>query len=74
MEDAEQGLPVRPLVGSQLLAAAEADQEPVVAAMPTPLVAPPATPPAPTPAATPAPPAKDPFQQILDSLFGGSKS
>ena len=74
MEDAEHGLPVRPLVGDQLMAMAEADQQPVVASMPTPLVAPPATPPAATPAATPAPPAKDPFQQILDSLFGGGKS
>jgi penicillin-binding protein 1A len=69
MEDAEQGLPVRPLVGSQLLATAE--QEPAVAALPA-LVAPPASPP--VPASTPAPPAKDPFQQILDSLFGGAKS
>jgi len=74
MEDAEQGLPVRPLVGSQLMAAAEPNPdsppEAAVAAMPAPLVAPPASPPAPTPAATPAPPPKDPFQQILDSLFG----
>jgi penicillin-binding protein 1A len=72
MEDAEQALPVRPLVGSQLMAAAE--QEPITASMPAPLVAPPATPPASQPASTPAPPAKDPFQQILDSLFGGAKS
>jgi hypothetical protein len=57
-----------------LMAMAEANQQPVVASMPAPLVAPPATPPAATPAATPAPPPKDPFQQILDSLFGGSKS
>ena len=74
MEDAEQGRPVRPLVGSQLMAAAE--PEPAIAAMPAPapLVAPPASPPAPVPASTPAQPAKDPFQQILDSLFGGAKS
>jgi penicillin-binding protein 1A len=71
MEDAEHDLPVRPLAGSQLMAAAEPEPEAAVAAMPAPpLVAPPASPPAPTPAATPAPPPKDPFQQILDSLFG----
>ena len=70
MEDAEHDLPVRPLVGDQLMAMAEADQQPVAASMPAPLVAPPASPPAPVPAATPAPPPKDPFQQILDSLFG----
>ncbi|HKD47468.1 MAG TPA: PBP1A family penicillin-binding protein [Rhizomicrobium sp.] len=58
MEDAEHGLPVRPLAGSQLLAAAEPEPEPMAEAPPT---------------STPAPqPAKDPFQQILDGLFGGS--
>ena len=65
MADAEQGLPVRPLVGNQLLAVAEPDADagaaPVIIAAPAPI-----------PAATTQPtPAKDPFQQILDGLFGG---
>ena len=66
MEDTEQGLPVKPLAGSLVLAAAEQAQE----AAP---VAPPASPPADVPASMPAPAAKDkdPFQQILDDLFGG---
>ncbi|HEV7960457.1 MAG TPA: PBP1A family penicillin-binding protein [Rhizomicrobium sp.] len=64
MADAEQGLPARPLVGSQLLAAEPEAQPTAVAATPVPI-----------PASTPAPaPAKDPFQQILDGLFGGAKS
>lgn len=74
MQDAEQGLPVRPLIGSQLMAAAqpEPDAQPAVAGMPGPVVAPPASPPAPAQVATQAPPPKDPFQQILDGLFGSN--
>ncbi len=67
MEDAEQDLPVRPLVGSEVLVANATDTTaaPAVAdAVPVPEAAPP---PAPVVAAKP----EDPFEKILNSLFGG---
>jgi penicillin-binding protein 1A len=66
MEDAEQNLPARPLVGSVLVAdAGDASAPEVAAAVPPPQAAPP---PAPTVAAKP----QDPFEKILNSLFGGN--
>jgi len=65
MEDAEGDLPVRPLVGSEVLVADAGDN----AAIPVAAEAAPApeTPPAPVVAAKP----QDPFEKILNSLFGG---
>ena len=65
MEDAEQGLPVRPLIGSELVAAAT-DQPPTPAIA----AASPAEPAPPVPAAAAKP--QDPFDKILNSLFGGN--
>jgi penicillin-binding protein 1A len=70
MEDAEGDLPVRPLVGSEVLVAdaGEAAAAPVVAdATPPPQAA---QPPAPVAAAQP----QDPFEKILNSLFGGKSN
>ncbi|MBN9545199.1 MAG: penicillin-binding protein 1A [Alphaproteobacteria bacterium] len=67
MEDAEQDLPVRPLVGSEVLVADVGDTAATPAvtdAVPVPEAAPP---PAPVVAAKP----EDPFEKILNSLFGG---
>ncbi len=66
MESAEEGLPVRPLVGSELMAdAADTPAAPVVAAAET------APPPQPS---QPAPPEKpqEAFDKILNGLFGGT--
>lgn len=65
MEDAEQDLPVRPLVGTEVLVADAGD----TAAAPAVAEAAPeaAPPPAPVVAAKP----EDPFERILNSLFGG---
>jgi penicillin-binding protein 1A len=64
MEDAEQGLPVRPLAGSAPVAVVDAGDTaaPVVASS------------AQASAMTPPAPAKpqDPFEQILNGLFGGT--
>ena len=66
MEDAEQNLPVRPLVGSQLVADAnDVPAQDVAAATPAPETAPP---PAPVAAAK----QPDSFEKILNSLFGGN--
>jgi penicillin-binding protein 1A len=70
MEDAEQDLPVRPLVGTVLVAdASEAPPQAAEAtfAPPAPQIAPPAAP----VAAAPAKP-QDPFDKLLNSLFGGT--
>ena len=63
MEDAELNLPVRPLVGSELVADASAPAPVMAASMPAP-----EAPPQPAPAAKPP----DPFEKILNSLFGGT--
>ena len=65
MESAEQGLPVRPLIGSELVAAAgdETAAPAIAAATPSTAVSPPV---APVAAAKP----QDPFDKILNSLFG----
>ena len=62
MEDAEQGLPVRPLAGSPPVADAGDTAAPVVASSAQAL------------AMTPPAPAKpqDPFEKILNGLFGGT--
>ena len=68
MEDAEQGLPVKPLVGSEVLVAdagdAAATAPVAVDGVPAPEAA---QPPAPVVAEKP----QDPFEKILNSLFGG---
>ncbi len=64
MEDAEQDLPVRPLVGSELIA--DASDAPVVVA------AEPVTEPTPAPAPVATAKPQDPFEKILNSLFGGT--
>ena len=68
MEDAEEGLPVRPLAGSMLVASAQdaTPQQPAeVAAIPAPPE------PAPTaPVATAAAKPQDSFDKLLNSLFG----
>ena len=63
MEDAELDLPVRPLVGSELVADAGTPAPVMAASTPAP-----ETPPRPAPAAKPP----DPFEKILNSLFGGT--
>ena len=65
MEDAEQDLPVRPLVGSEVLVADAGD----TAA--TPAEAAPAAEAVPPPAPVVAEKPQDPFEKILNSLFGG---
>ncbi len=64
MEEAEQDLPVRPLVGSEVLVADVGD----VATVPVPAA--PAPQEAPPPAPVLAEKAQDPFEKILNSLFG----
>jgi penicillin-binding protein 1A len=65
MEEAEQNLPVRPLVGTVLVAdAGDMPPQDVVTAAPVPEAAPP---PAPVAAAK----QPDSFEKILNSLFGG---
>jgi penicillin-binding protein 1A len=69
MEDVEQDLPVRPLAGSELVVADAGD----AAAAPAAIVAPApqaAPPPAPVAAVQP----QDPFEKILNSLFGGKSN
>ncbi len=67
MEDAEQDLPVRPLMGSdQVATAGDAASSVVASAAPVPDPAP--QPPAAVAAAKPP----DPFEKILNSLFGGN--
>ena len=69
MEDAEQDLPVKPLAGSVLVAAAEdAPQPPPVEAAVTPPPVPQPVPP-PVAAALAAKPAPDAFDKVLNSLF-----
>ncbi|MEP6830783.1 MAG: PBP1A family penicillin-binding protein [Rhizomicrobium sp.] len=66
MEDVEQDLPVRPLVGSEVLVADASDPaaaQGVAEAAPVPET----PPPAPVVVAKP----QDPFEKILNSLFGG---
>ena len=71
MEDAEQDLPVKPLTGSVLVAAAEDPSAPTVAeAAVTPPPAPEATPT--PPVATAAAKPQDAFDKLLNSLFGGT--
>jgi len=65
MEDAEQGLPVRPLAGSEVLVADAGD----AAAAPAVTEAAPAAEAAPPPVV--AEKQQDPFEKILNSLFGG---
>jgi len=67
MEDAEGDLPVRPLVGSEVLVADAAD----AAAAPLVAEAAPAPEAAPPPAPVAAEKQQDPFEKILNSLFGG---
>ena len=69
MEDAEQDLPVRPLVGSEVLVADAGDTAPaaVAEAAPAPETAPPPVP-------VVAEKAQDPFEKILNSLFGGKSN
>jgi len=67
MEDAEQDLPVRPLAGSEVLVADAGDAaaaQAVTEAAPAAEVAPP-----PVPVVAEKP--QDPFEKILNSLFGG---
>jgi penicillin-binding protein 1A len=56
MEDAEQGLPVRPLAGTALIAAAQAPQPQIAPATPADVTV----------------KKPDPIDQILNSLFGGT--
>ena len=73
MQDVEQDLPVRPLAGTMLMAAAEAAPTAPQAAEAS--LAPPASQiaplPAPVAAGTPAKPQPDSFDKLLNSLFGG---
>ncbi|HEY2837327.1 MAG TPA: PBP1A family penicillin-binding protein [Rhizomicrobium sp.] len=70
MQDVEQDLPVRPLAGTMLMAAAEAaptapQAAEAALAPPAPVIAP-----VPAAAATPAKPQPDSFDKLLNSLFG----
>jgi penicillin-binding protein 1A len=65
MEEAEQGLPARPLAGLTLVAQADAPPE-------TPPMADVAPPAAPEPAATAKSDKPETFEGILDKLFGGT--
>jgi penicillin-binding protein 1A len=66
MEDAEQGLPARPLAGSEVLVA-DAGEGAAAPAADVAVPVPESAPPAPVVAEKP----QDPFEKILNSLFGG---